>query len=303
MLRLPKVEWARADVTSSDLVARFQGADVVIHLAWLIQPSHRLGVMHATNVGGSNRVLAAAAAAGVPALVYASSVGAYSPGPKDRPVDESWPTGGVASSFYSRHKVAVERSLDRFEEEHPHVRVVRLRKGLVFKREAAWRIRGLFLGPFVPVALLRPSLIPVVPSTPGLVVQCVHSSDAAAAYRMAALSDCRGAYNIAADPVLDVGELARLLTARPVPVPRAALRLAADLTWRLHLQPTPPGWVDLALGVPVLDTTRSHRELGWTARIDAGDALLGLLDGFPAGAGLPTPASSPRPGVPPAPMG
>ncbi len=63
-------------------------------------------------------MLAAVAAAGVPALVYASSVGAYSPGPKDQPVDESWPTDGVASSFYSRHKVAVERNLDRFEDEH-----------------------------------------------------------------------------------------------------------------------------------------------------------------------------------------
>ncbi len=131
----------------------------------------------------------------------------------------------------------------------------------------------------------------------------MHSSDAAAAYRLAALSDARGAFNIAADPVLNVSELARLLSARPLPLPRAALRLAADLTWRLHLQPTPPGWVDLALSVPVLDTSRARRELGWTARIDAGEALLGLLDGFRAGADLPTPASSPRPGVPPSPMG
>ena len=58
----------------------------------------------------------------MPALVYASSVGAYSPGPKDRAVDESWPTGGIQTSFYSRHKAEVERLLDVFETEHADVR-------------------------------------------------------------------------------------------------------------------------------------------------------------------------------------
>ena len=80
----------------------------------------------------------------MPALVYASSVGAYSPGPKDRRVDESWPTAGIESSFYSRHKAEVERLLDRFERETPSVRVVRLRPALIFKREAASGIRRLF---------------------------------------------------------------------------------------------------------------------------------------------------------------
>ena len=47
----------------------------------------------------------------MPALVYASSVGAYAPGPKDRRVPETWPTTGVESSFYSRDKAAVERLL------------------------------------------------------------------------------------------------------------------------------------------------------------------------------------------------
>ena len=91
-LTVPKVEWAAADVSRDDLGAHLEGADVVVHLAWLIQPSHRLDVLEATNVAGSKRVFEATAHAGAGALVYASSVGAYSPGPKDRPVDETWPT-------------------------------------------------------------------------------------------------------------------------------------------------------------------------------------------------------------------
>jgi UDP-glucose 4-epimerase len=121
----PKTEWRAIDVASSPLRPHFQGADAVVHLAWLIQPARDQALVRSVNVDGSARVFAATAAAGVGTLVYASSVGAYSPGPKDRRVDESWPTTGIPSSFYSRHKAEVERLLDRFEAEHERTRVVR----------------------------------------------------------------------------------------------------------------------------------------------------------------------------------
>src|SRR4051794_15125047 len=181
----PKVRWVAADIRSSDLVEIFQGASVVIHLAWLIQPSRDRDELRSVNVDGSARLFRAVADAGVPALVYASSVGAYSPGPKDRRVDESWPTEGVATSFYARHKAEVERRLDRFERELPDRRVVRLRPGLIFKREAASGIRRLFAGPFLPSRLVRPDRIPIVPDIPGLRFQAVHSFDVADAYRRA----------------------------------------------------------------------------------------------------------------------
>src|SRR4051795_9536775 len=174
-LELPKVEWPAADVRSADLTKLFAGADAVIHLAWAIQPSRDESETESVNVVGSERVFGAVADAGVPRLIYASSVGAYSPGPKDRLVDESHPTNGggtsffspppvgayppgpkdrlvdespptngVAPSFYSRHKAAVERILDRFESATPSVSVVRLRPALIFKGDAASEIRRLF---------------------------------------------------------------------------------------------------------------------------------------------------------------
>lgn len=287
---LPKVEWVGADVSRDDLVGPFAGADAVVHLAWLIQPSHRLDVLEATNVAGSKRVFEAASRAGVGALVYASSIGAYSPGPKHQPVDESWPTEGIGSSFYSRHKAAVERMLDAFEAEHPAVRVVRLRPGLIFKREAASGIRRLFLGRLLPPQLLRPSRIPLVPRTERLVFQAVHTDDVAEAYRRAVVGDVRGPFNIAAEPILDPDELGRLLDARPVPVPAKVLRVAADLSWRAHVQPTPAGWVDLAVGVPVMGTARARRELDWAPTRTSGEALVELLEGLADRAFGPTPA-------------
>jgi nucleoside-diphosphate-sugar epimerase len=130
----------------------------------------------------------------------------------------------------------------------------------------------------------------VFPDVPRLAVQAVHSLDVADAYRLVALDpDARGAYNVAADPVLDVPELARLLGARTVPMPAGVLRAAADAAFRLRLTPTPAGWLDLALAVPLMDTTRVRSELGWTPRHDAGAALLELLGGLRDTAGGDTP--------------
>jgi nucleoside-diphosphate-sugar epimerase len=285
----PKVAWYAVDVASDPLEPVVRGADVLIHLAWAIQPSHDLGMLHATNVEGSRRVLEATAAERVPAIVFASSVGVYSPGRKGRRVDESWPTHGIPTSFYSRHKAAVERFLDAFEVELPDVRVVRLRPALSFQRSAAEEIRRLFIGRLVPPGLLRPALMPVVPHVPGLSFQAVHTDDVAQAYRLAAVGDARGPFNIAAEPPLDTGALAEILGARPLRTPERLIRLGAAATWRLRLQPTPPGWVDMALQGPLVDASRAWTELGWEPRHTASAAVTELLEGFAERGAGPTP--------------
>ncbi len=285
----PRTTFVGADVARSDLRPIFAGAAVVVHLAWLIQPGRDERTTSTVNVTGSERVFAAAVAAGVPAIVYASSVGTYAPGPKDRTVDESWPTTGIGTSFYSRHKAAVERMLDRLQREQPGIRIARMRPGLIFKREAASEIRRLFAGPFLPRALVDPRLIPLVPDTPRLRVQAVHSLDVGDAYRRAIVGDAHGAFNLAADPPLGPAEIGAVLGARPVPVRAAALRAAAAATYALRLQPTEPGWLDMGLGVPLLDCTRARTELGWSPTRSATDTLAELVAGMRAGSGLATP--------------
>ena len=292
----PRTRFVSADIVTADLDPIFRGADVVVHLAWLIQPGRDESVTYGVNVVGSERVFAAAGQANVRALVYASSVGAYSPGPKDRLVDESWPTEGIPTSFYSRHKAATERRLDRLEQERPELRVVRLRPGLIFKREAATEIRRLFAGPLLPGWVLRPELIPIVPDLERLRFQAVHSLDVGDAYRRAIVSDARGAFNIAADPVLGPAELSGIFRARRVRLPVPAVRAAAAATYALRLQPTEPGWLDMGLGVPLMDTGRARAELGWAPTRSATEALTELVDGMRAGADFDTPplARGPR---------
>ena len=112
------------------------------------------------------------------------------------------------------------------------------------------------------------------------------------------MGDVAGAFNVVAEPVLDPERLAKILDARPVPLPPRAARAAVDLTYRLRLHPTPPGWLDLGLNVPLLDAGRAHRELGWEPRRSAEEALLELIAGLRERAGLETPPLAPDTGGP-----
>jgi nucleoside-diphosphate-sugar epimerase len=294
----PKTQWAQADVTRDDLAPHLRGADALVHLAWLFQPTHDPVATWRSNVGGSIRVFGAAAEAGVRTLVYASSVGAYSPGPKDRPVDENWPTHGWPTAGYTREKAYVERVLDTFERDEREIRVVRLRPGFIFKRESAAEQRRLFAGPLLLNGLARPGLIPAVPDLAGLRFQALHSADAGEAYRLAVTRDVRGAFNLAADPVIDAEQLAELLGARTVTVPTAPLRAALATAWQLHLLPASPHLFDAVLRLPIMDVTRARTELGWSPRHSALDAIRAFLDGLRQGAGLDTPPLTPDAGGP-----
>ncbi|CAJ61883.1 MULTISPECIES: NAD-dependent epimerase/dehydratase family protein [Frankia] len=294
-----RVRWLALDVARpgafGELEKAFRGCASVVHLAWLIQPERATVVTEATNVAGSERVFAAALATGVPALVYASSVGAYRPRESPRPVDENWPTTGIETSPYSVQKVAVERLLDSLEADHPGIRVSRLRPAIVLSAAAAQSQARYFLGPLAPPGLLRrlgagEGRLPVVPAVRGLMFQVVHSRDAAVAFASAALSPtARGAYNVAADPPVTPRTLPDMLGARGIPLPPALLRAAVGAAYRARLAPVSPGWIDLARGAPIMDTRRARRELGWAPVLSTSTVLRDWLVGAGAGRGEQTP--------------
>ncbi|MBT2452374.1 NAD-dependent epimerase/dehydratase family protein [Streptomyces sp. ISL-43] len=288
--RPPKTHWQAVDIEpgGGDLVPLFTGADAVIHLAWKFQPTHHPDETWRTNVLGSIRVFDAVVAAGVPALIHASSVGAYSPGPKDRAVDESWPTHGWPQAAYTREKAYLERVLDAYERAHPDIRVVRMRPAFLFKRESASEQRRIFAGRLLPGRLVRPDLIPVVPDLPGLRFQALHTDDAAAAYRAAVTLPVRGPFNLAAEPPLDAGVLARVFDARSLPMPAGPVRAALAAAWRLHLVPASPDLFDAVLRLPLLDCTRAREELAWEPHRTSVEAFEEFLAGLRGGAGMDT---------------
>lgn len=285
----PKTTFVPADVTSSDLVPHFRGADTVVILAWIFQPTHQPMTTWNVNVLGTIRVLEAAAAAGVRNLVYSSSLAAYSPGP-GRHVDESWPTHSMPVAAYGREKAYLERYLDAFELRNPEMRIVRIRPCFSFKHQSASQQRRIFAGPFVPRSLLRPGRLPVLPIPAGLRFQALHTTDLAEAFRLAVLDgDARGAYNVAADPIFDQAALGTLMDARTVRVPAAATAAAVGAGWKLRIVPASSDLLRLLLSLPTLDSSRIRNELGWRPRYSGFEALREFLGGLVAGAGMATP--------------
>ncbi|WP_218002548.1 NAD-dependent epimerase/dehydratase family protein [Nocardia brevicatena] len=109
------------------LTDAFVGADAVVHLAWAIHPRREDPPMARTNAVGSAHIAHAAAAAGVPQLVCASSAAAYTPAERWHRVDEHWAVTGVPGSAYSRGKAVLEAQLDAFERRQPSMRIARIR--------------------------------------------------------------------------------------------------------------------------------------------------------------------------------
>jgi UDP-glucose 4-epimerase len=281
-------EWVSCDIgrpgedapVVERLTRAFAGADAVVHLAWLIQPSHMRQALRLTNVVGTRRVIEAVRRAGVPHLVVASSVGAYSPAPDDVPRREQWPTEGIRSSEYSVDKAAVERLLDEAEVLQPDLAIARVRPALTFQKHAGPQIQRYFLGWLFPEQLLAEEL-PSLPWPTGLRLQAVHADDVAAAYREVVVRRQRGAFNIAADGVLRGQDVADMLAGgRLVDVAPSVARTAVAVAWHARLVPVSPGWVDMAMQVPLLDVSRAQQDLGWSPTIPAARALRELVDGI-----------------------
>lgn len=285
------VAWHALDVADladhGRLIAALEGCDAVVHLAWLLQPNRDEARMRRTNVDGTANVLEAAARAGVRHVVCASSVGAYSRGPKNTRVSEDWPARGIPTSHYSRFKGEQEAVLDAFSASHPHIRVARLRPGLIFQGEAGSEIARYFLGPFIPKLFLHRLRLPLLPFAPEFVFQAVHADDIADAYWRVLDRRAAGAFNVAAEPVLGPDAVATLVGARRwLPLPPRAFRTLIGAGWSVGLLATDPGWVDMAAGSPVMDTSRARTELGWAPRHSSLAALREVLDGLGAGAGI-----------------
>ncbi|SDY36949.1 Nucleoside-diphosphate-sugar epimerase [Modestobacter sp. DSM 44400] len=303
------VRWFCADLGEPDsepVLAEFlTGADVVVHLAWALQPGREPERLRRVNVGGTQRVLDAAAAAGVPHVLHMSSLGAYSAGPHDRRITEDWPTEGIPRSQYSRDKVEAEHRVRDFSAAHPEVTVSVTRPTLILQPEAGSEIGRYFLGDLLfaaarllpgPVAKLLP-----LPLPGNLSVAFVHADDVAQALVRIIDRRAPGAFNLATDPALDAAALAKALGTFRVPTPAFVLRAALDAAFRAHLVPTEPGWLDLGLGVPLLEWARARTELDWAPTHRGDDVLREFVAALGRGEGTDSPLLQPAGGPKPPP--
>ena len=276
-----KATYRRGDVLDrvavDELVA---GADAVIHLAFAIMGAGG-AEGHRVNLEGSRNVFAATVAAGVPRLVYTSSVAAYGFHPDNPPLlSEEVRPRGTGAHAYSAEKAEVEKLLwDVTRGSATAVYV--FRPCIVAGPDALMMISSIpyvQLGERMPGAVWRlldaaPVLKPVIPDN-GVSFQLVHHDDVATALRSAVLGRGRpGVYNLAGPGTLTMRTLAEDLGWYAIPVPELAVDAAAELAGRLPFVPEKAQWIN-ALRVPVLmDTAKAERELRWRPRYGARETL------------------------------
>ncbi|MCW2844461.1 MAG: NAD-dependent epimerase/dehydratase [Nocardioides sp.] len=273
-----KMTYRQGDVRDAEtLTEAFDGADVVVHLAFLVVGGDE-ETTRGINVEGTLNTFRAAAAVGARRFVYASSVAAYG-FHRDNPVGmtEDWPTRPAGRLSYAREKAELEALLAAESAAHPEIDLYLLRPPIVLGPHAlgAKQLpRGL-----APLArLLQSSLrrlpFPIPVTVPDLPVQVVHEDDVGRALvQCVVAAGPPGAYNIAADEVLSTVDIARELGLLPVPLPGTPARRAAWLAARLPGLPSVGQWVEAAAHPAVMDTTRARTELDWVPRVSALEAL------------------------------
>jgi UDP-glucose 4-epimerase len=265
-----KLEYRQGDVLDRAAVDELAAeADVLVHLAFIILGGH--DETRAVNLTGSRNVFAAAVAAPrVKRLVYTSSVAAYGfHSENPQPLTEDVPVRGTERFYYSAQKAELEAALDD-ETVGSDLEVYVLRPCIVAGPDALMLIREL---PQVAAPGPVKRLIPPVLPDPGVPLQLVHHDDVASALVAATRAAGEpGAYNLAGDGTITLGDLASELGWHSVPVPQA-LVTAAALGASLPLVPSQAQWVTAGRVPVVMDTARARRELRWRPKHDTREVL------------------------------
>jgi UDP-glucose 4-epimerase len=255
-----RLTFTRADVRAPELGLHLQGADVVIHLAFIIVGRLPRAELDAVNVGGSRNVFEAAARAGVRRIIYTSSIAAYGVVPGHPvPILEDTPRVRDDRLPYAAAKHDVEAFLDGFEARHPELAVVRLRPGLLVGERMEHPLG----------TLLRLGVLPDA----GLALPLVWDEDVADAVIRSL--EGRGAYNLVAAEPLPARELARAAGLRHVQARPILARALVAATGLLGRPAVDPSWAQRRDGVVlVASTDRARRELGWAPRHATAAAVL-----------------------------
>jgi nucleoside-diphosphate-sugar epimerase len=237
----------------------------------------------AINVEGTLNAFRAAATAGAKRFVYASSVAAYG-FHRDNPIGmrEEWPTRPADRLFYAQEKAELEQLLQAEAAQHPEVALYLLRPPVVLGPHSVGG-KQLLPGRLAPLGQrlqghFRRLPVPVPAAVPALSLQFVHEDDVGSALLRCVLAEGPpGAYNIAADDVVTLVDVARELGFLAVPVPATPVQVGARVLAKVPLLPPVLEWVEAMSHPAVMDTTRAKQQLGWSPRYGALEALRDTL--------------------------
>jgi nucleoside-diphosphate-sugar epimerase len=282
-----KMTYRQGDVRDPEkLEEAFDGADVIVHLAFMITGTAARETIRAINVEGTLNAFHAAAACGAKRFVYASSVAAYGFHP-DNPIgmSEDWPIRPAAHLFYAQEKAEIELLLHDESQAHSDVALYLLRPPIVLGPHAVGA-KGALPEPLAGFAqraldMARNLPVPIPVPVPDLPLQLIHEEDVGRALLACVLADGPpGAYNIAGDGIVTAADVVRELGFTPITVPAELAQSAARAAALIPLPSfAPPAteWIEAASHPAIMDTSKAKRELGFGPRHTALAALRDTL--------------------------
>jgi UDP-glucose 4-epimerase len=256
----PKTQFERVDVRDREAVRsalQRSGADALIHLAFILNPSHDEQFMYDVDVNGAHNVLEAAAAAGTQQVLVASSSTAYGAFPDNPvPLTEDDPVRGVPGFPYARHKTESDRLCQLWAAAHPDRVMTIVRPCIVF-------------GPSVDNYIVRLwTKVPFSPDTGHLdsPIQFVHEDDVVEAMSALLLGRHAGVFNVAGDGLMTLRECAEIVDLPIRKMPLRAYRALARTMWAARLSEAPPGQIEFALYPWVVSNEKLKQTTGWSPR-------------------------------------
>ena len=257
---VPKTEFERLDVRDRDAVrATLERAksDALVHLAFILNPSHDETLMYDIDVNGTHNVLEAAAAAGTQQVLVTSSAVAYGAFPDNPvPLTEEDPVRGVSAFSYARDKTESDRICQLWAAKYPERTMTIVRPCIVF-------------GPNVNNYLVRLWTKQPFAADPGTLdndIQFAHEDDVVEAITELLVGGHGGAFNVAGDGLMTSRECAEMIGSPIRRMPVRAYRGLARAMWNIRLSEAPPGSVDFALYPWIVSNEKLKREIGWSPR-------------------------------------
>jgi nucleoside-diphosphate-sugar epimerase len=260
-----RFEYRPVDVRDTDWDSALSGVDVLVHLAFVVDPVHDLDAMRETNVIGTRNVFEAAARAGVRRIVYPSSVVAYGAHPdNDVPLTESSPLRGIAGFPYAEHKRDIEQWLSVWRDEQPDIQLTVLRFALLLGPGLQNFVTRSFEAPRIP--LIRGHRPPL---------QFLHPDDAVSAIRHVIDHGIAGTFNVCADGWLSFDEVTAIVGRRTVEVPEELAWSTTERVWKLGIGEQPPGLLALFM-YPWVMSAQRFADTGWRPRHSNRDAVAAM---------------------------
>ncbi len=241
-----KLIFDEVDVRNPALKSRFQGVDVVMHLAFVMDPIKDEALMRDVNLNGSQNVFRSAGEAGVKKVVYTSSGVAYGAHPdNDVPLTEDSPLRANLDFSYPAHKLEVEYVVKEIRSEYRDMTFTILRPAMV-------------LGPHADSAWSHLFEMPIIFSIKGYspFFQFVHEDDVAGALAFSVFEDLDGAYNVAPEGWMHQEEVHAIVDRPRIQLSEPHAFSLADRLWNAGLAEAPAGMLHYAMHSWVMGTDK-----------------------------------------------